>query len=219
MTRPRGRAARPLAATFLVALLVAGCAGSPQPPTAVPSDGAFGQRGRLPDGAVLRHSKLPWDRPDNQHAQVAAAGLELADAENLTVHYHAHLDVVVDGAPVLVPAGLGINTGPGGSLPAHGQPGIAVLHTHATDGVLHVEAPAADKLTLGQVFTEWGVALAAGQVGGYGRGEDDHVVTVTVDGDPVTGDPAEVVLRDKQEIVLTVGRGTTQALGRAGPTS
>ena len=61
-----------------------------------------------------------------------------------------------------VPAGPGINHGPGGSLPAHGKPGIAVLHTYDPTGTLHVEAPAAERFTLGQVFTEWGVVLATG---------------------------------------------------------
>jgi hypothetical protein len=193
------------AVATVAALLLAGCASSPQPPTPAPKDGAFGgQPSRSTGEAVVRDSELPWDRPSDQQAQVEAAGLELADAESLTVHYHAHLDVTVDGTPVAVPAGLGINTGPGGSLPAHGEPGIAVLHTHDTSGTLHVEAPAAERFTLGQVFTEWGVLLAAGQVGGYRTGEDGEVVTVTVDGATVHGDPAKVVLADGQRIAVTV---------------
>jgi hypothetical protein len=197
--------------TAVAALLLAGCASSPQPPTAAPKDGAFGgQPDKATGKAVVRDTKLPWDRPIDQQAQVEAAGLELAAAESLTVHYHAHLDVTVDGTPVAVPAGLGINTGPGGSLPAHGEPGIAVLHTHDTTGTLHVEAPAAGRFTLGQVFTEWGVVLAAGQVGGYRTGEDGEVVTVTVDGATVRGDPAKVVLADGQRIALTVAHQTDE---------
>jgi hypothetical protein len=196
----------------VAALVLAGCASSPQPPTAAPRDGAFGgQPDKATGEAVLRDTPLPWDRPGNQQAQVEAAGLVLADAESLTVHYHAHLDVRVDGTPVAVPAGLGINTGPGGSLPAHGEPGIAVLHTHDTTGTLHVEAPAAEHVALGQVFTEWGVVLAAGQVGGYRTGEDGQVVTVTVDGAAVHGDPAKVVLVDRQRIAVTVAHRADKA--------
>lgn len=203
---PRTRPTVPGRAGVIVAALVlAGCATSPQPPASAPEDGALGgQPDQVTGTAVVRDTKLPWDRPSNQQAQVEAAGLELADAESLTVHYHAHLDVTVDGTPVAVPAGLGINTGPGGSLPAHGEPGIAVLHTHDTTGTLHIEAPAAERFTLGQVFTEWGVALSAGQVGGYRTGEDGQVVTVTVDGAAVHGDPAQVVLADGQKIAVTV---------------
>jgi hypothetical protein len=202
----RTRPTVPCCAVMVVAaLLLAGCASSPQPPTAAPTDGAFGGPKDMVTGkAVVRDTELPWDRPSDQQAQVQAAGLELAAAESLTVHYHAHLDVTVDGTPVAVPAGLGINTGPGGSLPAHGQPGIAVLHTHDTTGTLHVEAPAAERFTLGQVFTEWGIVLASGQVGGYRTGEDGQVVRVTVDGAAVPGDPAKIVLADGQQIAVTV---------------
>ena len=141
-----------------------------------------------------------WTRPEDQRAQARAAGLELRSGETLTVHYHAHLDVVVDGKPVPVPAGLGI-------VPAAGQDPAAVasLHTHETDGVLHVEAPAQAEFTLGQVFTEWGLAFGPGWLAGF-DGTDGRQVRVLVDGTPVQGDPRKVALRDKQEIAVVVAR-------------
>ncbi len=156
-----------------------------------------------------------WARPADQDARVHAAGLDLLAAENLTVHYHAHLDVVVDGHRVPVPAGLGISVPdaeghiPGTHDPA--QPGIAPLHTHDTSGILHVESPTDPQFTLGQLFTEWDVALATRQVGSYRDGSGTSV-RVFVDGQPLSSDPAGLVLRPHQEIAVVVttgGRTTT----------
>jgi hypothetical protein len=68
--------------------------------------------------------------------------------------------------------------------------------------VLHVEAPKDAKFTLGQVFTEWGVALDAGHVGAY------PVKEVVVDGKPYDGDPARIVLSAHEEIAVVAGAGT-----------
>jgi hypothetical protein len=51
--------------------------------------------------------------------------------EQLAYHVHAHLAIFIEGQPVTVPANIGIHA-----------TCIAWLHTHATDGVIHVEAPA-----------------------------------------------------------------------------
>lgn len=159
----------------------------------------------LPNGAVRRAIPLPWDRAPEQDLQVAAAGLSLTSSETLQVHYHAHLDVIVYGAAVPVPAGLGINVGPNNSAPPHGSPGIAPLHTHDTSGILHIEAPAQQAFTLGQVFTEWGIVITTGQVGAYRTGDGvGDTVSVFVDGTKVTGDPAQIVLKAHEEIAIVV---------------
>lgn len=157
------------------------------------------------NGAVIRSIPLPWDRPAEQDLQVAAAGLTLTASETLQVHYHAHLDVLVDGQAVAVPAGLGINVGPNDSLPPHGSPGIAALHTHDTSGILHIEAPAQAKYTLGQVFTEWGISLGRDHAGVYRTGDAQHdAVAVYVDGTRFDGDPRTIVLKAHEEIAVVV---------------
>jgi len=112
------------------------------------------------------------DRPADQAVRARAAGLDLLAAEDLTVQCHAHLDVIVDGR-----------------THEPGQPGIAALHTHDTSGVLHVESPTDPQFTLGQLFAEWNVALAAGQLGGYHQ-DAGTSVRVFVDGQQLTTDPA-----------------------------
>jgi hypothetical protein len=155
-----------------------------------------------------RTTAAPWDRPENQDALVRAARLVLYPNEHVDVHYHAHRDVLLDGDPVPVPGGLGINVGPNGSMPEHGAAGIAALHTHDTSGVLHIESPRDDQFTLGQLFRLWDVRIGPGQVGSYKTG-GDTTVNVFVDGKKVAGHPAGIVLEEHQEIAVAISTGTS----------
>lgn len=180
-----------LVGVVVAATVVAGCGSNPAE-KAPPVQGA---------SRYVHAKPLPWNRPDNQQAQVKAAGLSLTSQEMLNVHYHAHLDVFVNGKPVTVPAGLGINIGPNNTMPAHGDPGIAPLHTHDTTGVLHIEAARDDTFNLGQAFTEWGVLLDRQQAGAYRN------VRVFVNGKRYGGNPARLVLAEHQEIAVVAGHG------------
>jgi hypothetical protein len=185
-----------LAVLAATGLLAAGCSSAgnaaPQDPPSAHST------------AGLRAASLPWDRPANQQARVKAAGLSLTPEETLAVHYHAHLDVFVNGQPVPVPAGLGINAGPNGELPEHGAPGIAPLHTHDPSGIVHIEAPSDMTFTLGQVFDEWGILLTGSQAGAYSP------VKVYVDGKAHHGNPDAIVLKSHEEIAVVAGKGDVQ---------
>jgi hypothetical protein len=128
-------------------------------------------------------------------AAAKKAGLEMLGQEMLQVHYHAHLDVIVDGQPVTVPAFIGID---------NAQQKISALHTHDTSGVLHIEAAQDTPFTLGQAFTEWGQALTATQVGPVALGSD-KAVHVFVDGKELTTDPASYVLKAHDEVAVWVG--------------
>src|SRR5919198_6614371 len=50
-----------------------------------------------------------WPAPPDAMQRTVEAGLEPERQEFLINHVHAHLDVFVDGKPVVVPAGVGIN--------------------------------------------------------------------------------------------------------------
>jgi len=159
-----------------------------------------------------------WTRPADQAAQVHRAGLDLLAAENLTLHYHAHLDIVLDGRAVPVPAGLRISvTDTAGNIPGShtpGRPGIAALHTHDTSGVLHVESPTNAQFTLGQLFTEWDVGLGPGHIGSY-RDQPGTRVQVYVNGRPFTANPTRLVLQPHQEIAVVIS--TTAATPAPAP--
>jgi len=111
-------------------------------------------------------------------------------------HYHVHLDVLVDGKPIAVPANLGVD-------PSTGE--MSYLHTHTPDGVVHIEAGRSGQpFTLGQLFTEWDVRLSATQVGGL-KATGGKELTLYVDGKLVPGDPALLRLRPHQQITLVYG--------------
>jgi hypothetical protein len=202
-----------------VAYAITGCAGSPPAgsttASARSSTTAADAASPAPGGTTApatsgRTTQAPWDRPEDQERLVKAARLELRPTETLTVHYHAHLNVIVDGKAVPVVAGLGINTSADGGQPQHGAAGIAPLHTHDSSGVLHIEAPKADRFTLGQAFTLWDVGLGKGRVGGYADGQDGRHVTVFVDRKPYAGDPRGLTLKEHLSIDVVITRGAAK---------
>lgn len=137
-------------------------------------------------------TKAPWAAPENASARTALAGLPMLNAEGSVEHIHSHLTITIDGTVADVPADLGIDLA---------QQRISPLHTHDTTGIIHVEAPVKSTFTLGQLFTEWNVALDATRIGGYTTA-DGHTITVFVDGTVVTGNPAAIVFANFQNIAI-----------------
>jgi hypothetical protein len=149
---------------------------------------------------TLSAANPPWTAPKDPSAAIQAAGLPLLTEEGTVEHIHAHLDVIANGRPVSVPADLGIDVTAGR---------ISPLHTHDTTGVIHVESPVKRDFTLGQFFTEWRVSLAANHIGGLTVG-DGKVFRAYVNGKPVQGDPASLVLHAHDEIALVYGTAAQQ---------
>ena len=145
--------------------------------------------------AVGRETTPPWAVPTDAAAAVRAAGLPMLSEEGNVMHIHAHLDVSVDGQPVVVPGGIGI----GGS-----NQGISPLHTHNASGVIHIESPVNRAYTLGEFFTEWDVSLSPDNVGGL-RAGDGKTLRVFVNGAQVTGNPAAVIINAHDEIAVIYG--------------
>jgi hypothetical protein len=159
-----------------------------------------------------------WPAPDDPEALASEAGVPFEVTEHLAYHVHAHLDVFVEGQPVQVPPGIGINIddpavhefsgplGPGyGGIEPPGceQPCISALHTHDPDGVLHTESATVEGNTLGQFFVEWDVALTEECVGDYCA--PDTEIAFYVDGEQFAGDPATIELVDQREIAIVIG--------------
>ena len=92
-----------------------------------------------------------------------------------------------------------------GGIPEEGceQVCISPLHTHDPDGVIHTEAPSEARFTLGQFFVELAVPLDASCVDEFCT--PDVPVAVFVDGQRHSGNPADIVLRDGQEIAIVIG--------------
>lgn len=87
---------------------------------------------------------------------------------------------------------------------------MASLHTHESDGTIHVEGMS--QATLGQLLEIWGVQFSSEQLGSY-RAEGDKTVRMWVDGKP--SDAFGVLpLEDGQQIVIAFGsrEGSTPPL-------
>jgi hypothetical protein len=138
----------------------------------------------------------PWSLPADPLAAAKKMGLEVASMEGNVNHFHAHLDLFINGKQVAIPAQLGI-----------GPNALSELHTHDTNGVLHVESSTSHgkrTYTLGQAFQEWEVPLDATTIGQF-KTDATHTLKVYVDGKEVTTDPSKVELVSHREIALVYG--------------
>ena len=141
-------------------------------------------------GSAADDARVLWRAPQDPLERTVAAGLEPERKEFLIHHVHAHLDVFVDGEPIAVPAGIGINIDdpevqrfkdPDGSVGYGGikrcrKPCISPLHTHDGTGIIHTESASPEPNRLGQFFTEWGVRLSDSCVGELLQPRADRVL-------------------------------------------
>ena len=116
------------------------------------------------------------------------------------VHWHSHLSVTLNGSPFTVPANIGIDSSlwKDHSLDQYGS-GAAALHTHDTSGTIHVEVNTSHRdFTLHEFLAIWGQPSD-------GSGIDGHPVTsLTVDGVQQASPTSDVVLKDGQQIAMTL---------------
>jgi hypothetical protein len=164
-----------------------------------------------------------WPIPSDPLEKTKAAGLEAETRETLTYHVHAHLDIFIDGVPVFIPSGIGINIAdPGvktfgsgdnvgyGGIEGCDTPCISPLHTHDPDGIIHTESADNTPNTLGQFFTEWGVTFTAECLADHCEG-----LAVYVDGTRESEDPTRIELLDRREIAIVIGRPPAEIPSRA----
>jgi hypothetical protein len=131
-------------------------------------------------------------------------GIRCQTSEQLVFHIHVHLTIFVTGSARQVPYGIGIPAAratktPKGPLAVTGTC-FYWLHTHAADGIVHVESPVHRTYTLGDFFDIWGQPLSSHRVGPA----TGHV-TVFYNGNRYQGDPRTIPLRQHAQIQLDVG--------------
>jgi hypothetical protein len=168
------------------------------PLKATPAAGPLGPEGvPVPGAAPLTSTAtiVPGTKVD---------GISCQTSEQTLFHIHAHLTIFVNGSPRQLPAGIGI---PGAKATSTPQgPFISSgtcfywLHTHAADGIIHIESPVQRTYTLGDVFDEWGQPLGPDQVG-PARGR----VTALYNGQVYKGNPRDIPLNAHAQIQLEVG--------------
>jgi hypothetical protein len=166
--------------------------------TAAPAPGSLGPESvPIPSVPVLAGTSAAT-------AGQAIDGIGCQTSEQTVFHIHTHLTIFVNGQQRQVPAGIGIP----GAVAQQTQAGPFVdsgscfywLHTHAADGIIHIESPVQRTYTLGEFFDEWGQPLGPGQVGqAHGK------VTVIVNGQVFKGNPRDVPLGSHENLQVEAG--------------
>lgn len=94
----------------------------------------------------------------------------------LKQHIHPHLQIFVDGENEIIPANIGLSSKCERSI-----------HTHDTNGIIHVEAQDNRQYTLGDFFSVWDKKIDR-----FGYKLETNF----------EGKPEDLKLKDKQEIIL-----------------
>ncbi|HUO74682.1 MAG TPA: hypothetical protein VMU39_28185 [Solirubrobacteraceae bacterium] len=201
-----------IALAVVLGLVLAGCGSSSSRASSTGSASAASTTSTTSTGAAT--AQIGFENvPIEQGADIAPAsstqtgavdGITCGPTEQLAYHIHAHLLVYVNGQPRALPGGIGI---PGsvveqsseGPVAAGGQC-IYWLHTHAPDGVIHIESPTRRIYTLGNFFDEWHQPLSATQVG-----TATGTVTAFVNGKAWTKSLRTIPLEPHAVIQLSVG--------------
>jgi hypothetical protein len=125
---------------------------------------------------------------------VTPRGIGCSPRPETRVRARAHLDVLVDGRPVTVPAGVGV------------RPTCSYwVRTTAEDGIVTIGSPERRSFTLGDFFDIWGAPLTSGRLLTFDVNAG-RPLRAFVDGRLREGDPRAIRLEDGREIALVLGR-------------
>ena len=123
-------------------------------------------------------------------------GVQCQSGTPTAVTYHSHLTMIYEGTTATLPAQVGIES-----------KCSFWLRTHDTTGVIYVQAPASEtnhQFTLGNFFAVWKQPLNGRQVATMNVSHG-QTLKVWVDGQPYSGNPAAIVLKSHEQIVLEIG--------------
>jgi hypothetical protein len=208
---------RPILATLVGAALLAGCgSSSSSSPSSTTTSTAASTTSTGATTTAAAGSPGPETIPLEQGPELASASttspgdkidgvIQCAPLEQLAYHIHIHLQVYDHGAPRSLPAAIGL-LGPVYENTPYGrfygaQKCYYWLHTHASDGIIHVESPTKRIYTLGIFFDEWRQPLSSTQVASV-----SGKVTAFVNGKSWTKSPRDIPLEPHFQIQLDVGK-------------
>lgn len=118
-------------------------------------------------------------------------GISCDASEQLVYHIHAHLTVYIDGQPVALPQSIGVD----------GSTCIYWLHTHTTDGVIHIESPTQKVYTL-QNFVDIWQKFSSSQITFPTQLASSDGWTVYVNGKQVSGTFSKVNLNAHDVVTM-----------------
>lgn len=93
-------------------------------------------------------TSLPTEQVFNSAYQ-PVDGIYCDQLEQTAYHHHVHLTIYMNGQKVPFPAGMGIAVNQSGPICYYW------LHTHASDGIIHIEAPAQHTFMLQNFLDIW----------------------------------------------------------------
>jgi len=140
--------------------------------------------------ASAQHQSTPTEQVVNS-AYPPVDGIYCDALEQTAYHIHVHLTIYIDGKPVSIPQGIGI---------APDQSCFYWLHTHTSDGVVHIEFPQQGHPTLGNFLDIWRQSFS--QLGYKNELALSADWTVYVDGKKVTSDFNHLILQPHQVITI-----------------
>lgn len=119
--------------------------------------------------------------------------MDKSSSETMLMHIHPRLYLNIDGKPYFVPQNVGIDSDlwKDHSLDQYGMNGMAPLHTHTADGMIHVESKIVRNYTLGEFLDIWGLDL---------KGKS---VSVSVYGEPIS-DYRNHIFKDDESIIMNI---------------
>ena len=165
-----------------------------------PSPGPLG-----PEGIPIPSNATPLASNASSASGNTIDGIQCNAGERLVYHVHTHLTIFVNGSPRQIPYGIGIVPPRQVQQSATG-PFVAAgacfywLHTHAADGIIHIESPSVRTYSLGNFFDIWHQALGPNQVGPV-KGK----VTAFYNGQVYKDNPRDIPLGSHTQIQLDVG--------------
>jgi hypothetical protein len=113
--------------------------------------------------------------------------------EKMLMHIHSRLYLNMDEKPYFVPQNVGIDSDlwKDHSLDQYGMKGMAPLHTHTADGMIHIESKVVRNYTLGEFLDIWGF------------NSQGKSVSVSVYGAPIS-DYRNHVFKDEESIIMNI---------------
>jgi hypothetical protein len=172
---------RRVLALLLIALAVVACSPSAAA-TVSPSTAPTASAGAAP---------TPSPEPASPRPSTGSGEIECdLGGHDAAYHIHALVGVKINGQLYAPPANIGVGTDC-----------MYWVHTHAADGIVHIEAPASVNPTLGDFMGLWAKSFPDDQLLKTAQDAID-AGKVTVDDKPFTGDPLSLELQDKMRIFL-----------------
>ncbi len=169
--------------------------------TPTPGPNASSKPIQLTDGMQLGKAVFPAFNTHAGGQGDAVDGITCGSMEYNTLHIHAHLTLFVNGVMIAIPRFVG-----GVQFPKNQGGCLYWLHTHWSDGIIHIESPditapqTGGAYTLGMLFDIWGEPLDATHVAKF-----KGTLAAFVNGAPWIGDPRSIPLAAHQQITLEVG--------------